>query len=307
MTSAPVDMSVQVGPLALRSPVTVASGTFGFGEEYAAYVDLTSLGAIVTKAVTLEPRTGNPGPRVWETSAGMLNSIGLQNPGIEAVVAEKLPGLVSLGVPVIVNIAGETVGEYVELARRLGQVEGLAALEVNVSCPNVDRGGMEFCADRTALAEVVAAVRDATHLPLVVKLSPNVGDIVPVAETALTAGAAVLSLINTLVGMAIDARRRRPRLVRGTGGLSGPAIKPVALAMVWRVWRALRCPIIGMGGIMTGEDAAEFLLAGAAAVAVGTASFVDPTSACRVGLELDEFCRREGVAAVAELTGALRA
>lgn len=306
MTSPPVDMSVQVGPLALPSPVTVASGTFGFGEEYAAYVDLTSLGAVVTKAVTLEPRPGNPGPRVWETSAGMLNSIGLQNPGLEAVIAGKLPGLVSLGVPVIVNIAGETVGEYVELARRLGQVEGLAALEVNVSCPNVDRGGMEFCADSRVLAGLVAAVRDATDLPLVVKLSPNVVDIVPVAEAALVAGADVLSLINTLVGMAIDARRRAPRLARGTGGLSGPAIKPVALALVWRVWRALRCPIIGMGGIMTGEDAAEFLLAGAGAVAVGTANFVDPTSAHRVRLELGEFCRREGLVAVAELTGALR-
>jgi len=305
MSSQAVDMAVQVGPLTLPGPVMVASGTFGFGEEYTPYVDLRRLGAVVTKAVTVEPREGNPGPRVWETTAGMLNSIGLQNPGLERVIAEKLPPLVELGVPVIVNIAGETVAEFARLAERLSEVEGLAALEVNVSCPNVDRGGMEFSADLGVLAEVVEAVRRATDLAVIVKLSPNVGDVVKLAEVALEAGADALSLINTLVGMAIDARRRRPRLPRGTGGLSGPAIKPVALAMVSKVWRALHCPLIGMGGIMTGEDAAEFMLAGAAAVAVGTANFVDPTSAERVAAELEQFCREEKVTAVRELTGAL--
>jgi len=302
----PVDMSVTVGPLTLRSPVLVGSGTFGFGEEYAGYCDLARLGAIVTKAVTLEPREGNPGPRVWETAAGMLNAIGLQNPGLDKVVAEKLPLLLAAGHPVIVNIAGFEVGEYVKLAEALGAVEGLAAIEVNVSCPNVAHGGIEFGRDPAVLSGLVRAVRAATHLPLIVKLSPNVSDIVPLAEAALDAGADVLSLTNTLVGMAIDARLRRPRLANVTGGLSGPAIKPVALRMVWQVWQALRAPIIGMGGIMTGEDAAEFMLAGAAAVAVGTANFVDPTSAGRVAAELEEFCRQQGVARVAELTGALQ-
>lgn len=302
----PVDMSVQVGPLALRSPILVASGTFGFGEEYAAYCDYSRLGAIVTKAVTLEPREGNTGPRVWETAAGMLNAIGLQNPGLERFLAEKLPPLVAGGHVVIVNIAGHDVDEYVKLAGALDAVEGVAAIEVNVSCPNVTRGGIEFGRDPAVLTELVRAVRAATRLPLIVKLSPNVSDIVSLAAAALEAGADILSLINTLLGMAIDARQRRPRLANVTGGLSGPAIKPVALRMVWQVWQALRPPIIGMGGIMTGEDAAEFMLAGAAAVAVGTASFVDPTSASRVAVEVEEFCRTQGIARVSELTGALQ-
>ncbi|MGD9518872.1 MAG: dihydroorotate dehydrogenase [Armatimonadota bacterium] len=306
MSAERVDLRVQVGPLELPSPLLVASGTFGFGQEYAQYVDLGALGGIMTKAVTIAPREGNPGPRVWETSAGMLNSIGLQNPGLDTVIAEKLPFLIELGVPIIVNIAGETIAEYATLAQRLGEVEGLAALEVNVSCPNVDRGGMEFCREIPVLRELVAAVRDETELPLIVKLSPNVGDVVPTAEAALEGGAEVVSMINTLVGMAIDAVRRRPRLAHVTGGLSGPAVKPIALAMVWRVWRALQCPVIGMGGIFTGEDAAEFLLAGASAVAVGTASFVDPTSAQRVREELVEFCCGQGVETVRELTGSLR-
>lgn len=305
MTAHPVDMTVRVGPLELKSPVTVASGTFGFGEEYADYVDLASLGAIATKAVTLHPRPGNPGPRVWETAAGMLNSVGLQNPGLEVVVRDKLPPLAQIGVPIIVNIAGEHLSEYVELARRLSAVHGVAALEVNVSCPNVARGGLEFGRDPATLRSLVEAVRSATDLPLVVKLSPNVTDIVAVAEAALDGGADVLSLINTLVGLAVDPRSRRPRLGNITGGLSGPAIKPVAVANVWKVWQALKCPIIGMGGIMTGEDAAEFMLAGAAAIAVGTANFVDPGAATRVAAELEKFCAEEGIAAVCQLTGAL--
>jgi dihydroorotate dehydrogenase (NAD+) catalytic subunit len=300
-----VDMRVRVGPLELRSPVVVGSGTFGFGEEYAAYCDLARLGAVVTKAVTLRPREGNPGPRVYETAAGMLNAIGLQNPGLDRVVAEKLPPLIAAGHAVIVNIAGQDADEYVRLAEALDGVAGLAGIEVNVSCPNVRHGGMEFGRDCATLGELVRAVRGATRLPLVVKLSPNVADIAALAEAAMGAGADALSLINTLVGMAVDARRRRPRLANVTGGLSGPAVKPVALRMVWQVWKALGAPIIGMGGIMTGEDAAEFMLAGAAAVAVGTANFVDPTSAGRVAEELEAFCREQGVGRVAELTGAL--
>jgi dihydroorotate dehydrogenase (NAD+) catalytic subunit len=302
MSGAPVDMSVRLGPLSLRSPMMVASGTFGFGEEYAPYVDFARLGAVVTKGVTLRPREGNPGPRIHETAAGALNAIGLQNPGVERVIEEKLPPLLAAGVPVIVNIAGEAPEEYVALAERLSGVAGLAALELNVSCPNVTRGGMEFGRDPQVLGDLVRAVRDATPLPLIVKLSPNVSDPVPLAAAALEAGAEILSLINTLLGMAIDPRRRRPKLANCTGGLSGPA---VALRMVWQVWRALQPPIIGMGGIMTGEDAAEFMLAGAAAVAVGTASFVDPTSAERVGDELEAFCQSQGLPAVAGLTGAL--
>ena len=307
MIGSSVDMTVQVGPLSFPTPVLVASGTFGFGEEYAQYIDLRQLGGIVTKAVTLRPRAGNPGPRVYETAAGMLNAIGLQNPGVEVAVAEKLPALVEVGVPVLVNVAGETAQEYVEVARRVSAVDGIAGLELNVSCPNVDRGGMEFGRDAQVLAELVRAVRDVTALPIVVKLSPNVGDLVPLAEAALEAGADVLSLVNTFLAMAIDARRRRPRLGNVSGGLSGPAIKPIALRMVFQLWRALRAPMIGMGGIMTGEDAAEFMIAGASAVAVGTALFVDPTAPVRVTEELAELCREMGVASVRKLIGTLQA
>ncbi len=306
MAQSDIDMTVQVGPISLPTPVLVASGTFGFGEEYADFIDLRRLGGIVTKAVTLRPREGNPGPRVYETAAGMLNAIGLENPGVDAAVADKLPPLLEVGVPVIVNVAGETQGEYVEVARRLSELDGLAALELNVSCPNVERGGLEFGRHPETLASLVRAVRDATDLPLVVKLSPNVSDLVPLAEAALEAGAAAVSLVNTFLAMAIDARRRRPRLGNVTGGLSGPAIKPVALRMVWQLWQALQPPMIGMGGIMTGEDAAEFMLAGAAAVAVGTATFVDPTAPVRVTEELAAFCREQGVERVRDLTGALQ-
>ncbi|MBC7288928.1 MAG: dihydroorotate dehydrogenase, partial [Armatimonadetes bacterium] len=271
-----VDMRVRVGPITFPTPVLVASGTFGFGEEYARFMDLRRLGGIITKGVTLRPRTGNAGPRVYETAAGMLNAIGLENPGVDVVVQEKLPRLAALGIPVIVNVAGETEEEYVEVAKRLCAAHGLTAIELNVSCPNVKRGGLEFGRDTQTIGRLVSAVKEATDLPLIVKLSPNVGDLRPLAEAALGAGAAAISLVNTFLALAIDVRRRRPRLGSITGGLSGPAIKPIALRMVWELWRDLRPPIIGMGGIMTGEDAAEFMLAGAAAVAVGTATFVDP-------------------------------
>ncbi len=299
-----VDLSVDFCGLALRNPVMVASGTFGYGTEYADLVDVSSLGALITKAVTLEPREGNPPPRICETPAGMLNAIGLQNPGVEVFLAEKLPRLREFGVPIIVNVAGRSVEDYVEVARRLETAEGVAALELNVSCPNVKAGGIH-CGLRPELtAELVAAVRQATTLPLITKLSPNVTDIVSIARAAVEAGSDALSLINTLLGMAIDVERRTPVLANVTGGLSGPAIRPVAVRMVWEVARAVDVPLLGMGGIMTARDALEFLLAGATAVALGTANFVNPDTAAQVLKGLEDYCRRHQVARLADLSGA---
>jgi len=298
------DLSVQLGPLSLRSPVLVASGTFGYGTEYADLVDLRCLGAICTKGITLGPRAGNPPPRICETPSGMLNAIGLQNPGVAVFIEEKLPALRALGVPVIANINGESYDDYEALAGRLSEVEGVAALELNVSCPNVALGGMHFGTDEASLGELTRRVRAATPLPLLVKLSPNVTDIVRLARVALDAGADALSLINTLLGLSIDVHKRRPRLAYGTGGLSGPAIRPVAVRMVYQVWRELRCPIVGMGGIMTARDALEFVLAGATAIAVGTATFVNPRAAVEVGEGIRAHLRAEGVARLADLVGA---
>lgn len=300
------DLSVQIAGLRLQNPVMTASGTFGFGLEYAPLVDLTQLGAIVTKSVTLEPREGNPPPRVYETPSGMLNAIGLQNPGLEVVLAEKLPQLASYGVPVIVNISGQTIDEYVELARRLTASEHVSALEVNISCPNVAHGGMQFGVDPELTRALVSQVRAATRLPLITKLSPNVTGIVAIARAAAEAGSDALSLINTLVGMSIDVERRRPRLANRTGGLSGPAIRPVAVRMVWEVAAAVDLPLIGMGGIMTATDALEFILAGATAVAVGTATFVTPSTALEVVAGLADYCERHAVARIADLVGAAR-
>ncbi len=301
-----IDMSVQVGPLRLANPVLVASGTFGFGEEYTEVVDVSRLGALVTKAVTLEPRAGNPAPRIWETACGMLNAIGLQNPGVEAFVTDILPRIREFGVPIIVNVAGSTVDEYAAVCRRLADAEGIAAVELNVSCPNVERGGIEFGRQPGPLSEVVGAARAACDLPLIVKLSPNVADPVPLAEAALEAGAGAISLINTLLAMAIDPETRQPRLANITGGLSGPAIKPVAVRMVYQVWQALRPPIIGMGGICSAADAVEFMLAGASAVAIGTATFANPRAPVEVLEGLQDYCRRHGIGAVRELTGAVQ-
>ena len=306
MTPASVDLSVNLAGLRLAHPVLVASGTFGYGTEYADLVDVSALGALVTKAVTLEPREGHPPPRICETPAGMLNAIGLQNPGVEAFVREKLPALRELGVPIIVNVAGRETAEYVAVARRLVEAEGVAALELNISCPNVKAGGMHYGVDPALTAELVGAVRATCSLPLITKLSPNVTDIVPVARAAVDAGSDALSLINTLVGMAIDVERRRPVLANVTGGLSGPAIRPVAVRMVWEVARAVSVPVIGMGGIMTGRDALEFLLAGATAVAVGTANFVNPDTTAQVLAGLREYCARHGVARLRDLIGAAR-
>lgn len=264
--------------MTLQNPVMVASGTFGYGAEYHRLYDVDRLGAVVTKSISLKPRPGNPAPRIFETPSGMLNSIGLQNVGLQAFLAKKMPFLRRLKkAKVVVNLAGESVAEYVELARRLEEQRQIAALELNISCPNCERGGIEFGVDPRLTAEVVRRVRRVTRRPLIVKLSPNVTDIVRIARAAVEAGADILSLINTLLGVAVDARNWRPRIATVTGGLSGPAIKPVALRMVFQVHRALAgVPLIGMGGIMTAEDAMEFMLCGARAVQVGTANYVNP-------------------------------
>ncbi len=305
MSAMEPDLSVELAGLKLANPVMSASGTFGYGAEYAPYLDCSRLGAIVTKAVTLEARAGNPPPRVRETPAGMLNSIGLQNPGVEAFIAEKLPPLREFGVPIIVNISGQRIEDFVRLAERLSQADGVSALEVNISCPNVEHEGMFFGTDPELTARLVAAIAETSAAPVIVKLSPNVTDIVEMAVAAQQAGADALSLINTLLGMSIDVEARRPHLGNVTGGLSGPAIRPVAVRMVYEVAQEVDLPLIGMGGIMTARDALEFILVGATAVGVGTANFVEPASTVRVIDGLAEYCRRHGVPRVADLVGAL--
>ncbi len=297
-------LAVNIGGIQMKSPVVTASGTFGYGPEYAPYLDLNRLGAIVVKGITLKPRAGNPPPRLAETPAGILNAIGLQNPGVERFIAEALPYLSGYDLPVIVNIAGDTVEDYARLAGRLDRVPGVAGLEVNISCPNVKKGGLQFGSDPSAAAEVTRAVKGHTGLPVVVKLSPNVTDIVPVAEKVAGAGADALSMINTLVGMAIDIKNRRPLLGNVTGGLSGPAVKPVAVRAVWQVYREVPLPIIGMGGITTADDALEFILAGASAVAVGTAHFINPRATVEVLEGLEEYLAANGMADIRELVGA---
>jgi len=298
-------MEVELAGLRLQNPVMPASGTFGFGEEYEGYLDLNSLGAIVTKSVTLEPTPGNPPPRVAETPAGLLNSIGLQNPGLEVFLREKMPFLRQLRPPVIVNIAGRTLEEYVELARRLDGVDGVAALEVNISCPNVKEGGLAFGSSPEQAARLIRAVRRVTTLPIIAKLSPNVTDVVAVAKGVEAAGADAVSLINTLQGMAVDLERRRPVLGNISGGLSGPAVKPVALYCVWRVAREVMIPVIGMGGIMTATDALEFLLAGARAVAVGTANLVNPRAMAEIIAGLEAYLLQHNIEDVNQIIGAL--
>lgn len=302
-----VDLSVRLGRLALKNPIATASGTFGYGLEFAGFVDLASIGAISVKGLSLRPCLGNPPPRICETDAGMLNAIGLQNVGIEEFLSEKLPKLHELSATVIANVWGDTEDEYRRVVERIGDDPRVAAVELNVSCPNVVKGGMVFGNDPAALGALVAAVRPATRLPLVVKLSPNVTDVVTAAKAAVDGGADVLSLINTLVGLSIDVETREPRIGFTTGGLSGPAIRPVALRMVWEVRRALpHVPVFGIGGIETVEHVLEFLIAGADAVQVGTANFRDPGVSGRLVDDLARWCERHGVARVAELTGTLK-
>ena len=305
----PADLSVRLGKLSLQNPVMVASGTFGYGEEYHRLYDVNRLGAIVTKSISLRPRSGNPTPRIYETASGMMNAIGLQNVGVEAFLKEKLPFLRRLKGPrVVVNIVGERVSDYAELARRLDDAPGVDALELNLSCPNCERGGMEFGVDPKLAAETIRRVRRATRRAVIAKLSPNVTDITAIARAAADAGADALSLINTLLALAVDPRTWRPRIATVTGGLSGPAIKPVALRMVWQVHRALpKVPLVGIGGIMTTDDAVEFMLCGASAVELGTVNYVNPKAPLEVIDGLKKYLSTRGLKSPGELTGQIKA
>ncbi len=296
-----MDLSVDLGSLNLDNPVIAASGTFGYGLEYRSLVDLNTLGGFSTKGLSLKPKTGNPVPRVIETSSGMLNAIGLENIGLKVFLSEKLPQLEKFTTRIIVNFFGDTSQEYVEMAQALSDVERLDALEMNVSCPNVEKGGLQFSSDPEVLTEVVSAVRKVTQKFLIVKLSPNVTDITLLAKAAEDAGADALSVCNTFVGMSIDLKTRKPYLANRTGGLSGPAIKPLALNLVYQTVRAVKIPVIGIGGITSGEDAVEFLLAGAKAVQIGTANFIDPAATLNVIDGIRKYCLSNGVGNLSEL------
>ncbi len=300
-----VDLSVELAGVTLKNPVAVASGTFGFGREYGQFFDLSALGAICCKGLTLHPREGNPPPRIAETPLGMLNSVGLQNPGVDAFIRDELPFLRQFDVKVIANISGNTPEEYGVMCEKLSEA-GVDMIEVNISCPNVKAGGLAYGTRPDLAAEVTAEAKRHARVPVMVKLSPNVTDITEIAKAAADAGADALSLINTLRGMRIDVNTRRPILKMNTGGLSGPAVLPVAVRMVWEVASAVKLPILGMGGVSTGEDAAQLMLAGASAVAVGTALFADPCAPLKVRDGLADVAARQGLSAVRELTGGVR-
>jgi dihydroorotate dehydrogenase (NAD+) catalytic subunit len=306
-------MSAPDSPLAttlcgipLRNPVIAASGTFGYGVEFEKLVDLNALGGLVVKGLSREPMDGNPEPRLWETRAGMINSVGLQNIGVRTFVQEKLPALARLQTAVFANVFGYATEDYVEVVRVLEDAPGVAGYELNVSCPNTRHGGIYFSNDPALLAEVTGEVRRVAKRPLIVKLSPNVAHIAPLAQAAAEAGADAISLVNTFIALAVDARTRRSRIGAGFGGLSGPAIKPIALRMVYQAAQAVKIPVVGIGGIATGEDAAEFMIAGASAVEVGTATFWDPASPVRIARELGDFLKEQKIARVSELVGTLR-
>jgi len=298
-------LGVELGGLRLKNPLIAASGTFGYGVEYEGILDLSLLGGIVSKGLYLEPRDGCPVPRIVETPSGLLNAIGLQGVGIRAFVKDVLPRLARYDTAVIVNVCGDTVEEYAEVAR-IADAPGVAALEVNISCPNVKKGGIAFGGDPRMTHEVVSAVRKATRLPVIPKLSPNVADVTVFARVCEEAGADALSCINTLLGLAIDVERRVPRLAFGTGGLSGPAIRPVALRMAWQAARAVRIPVIGIGGITSAGDALEFLVAGCRAVQVGTANFVDPGIYARILAGFESYLQRHQLESIGEVVGSLR-
>lgn len=302
-------LEVEVGGISMKNPVMTASGTFGYGEEFSPFIDLDKLGAIVLKGITLKPKRGNPPPRIIETPSGILNAIGLQNVGVEVLINKKLPYLQKFTTPVIINIFGDTLEEYVELTRKLdniSQEKGIAGLEINISCPNVQKGGIVWGTEAQLTYKVVNNIRKVTTLPLIVKLSPNVTDIKVIAQAAEEAGADVLSLINTLVGMAVDVSLRRPKLANISGGLSGPAVKPVALWMVWQVFQTVNIPIIGMGGIMKAEDALEFIIAGARAVSIGTANLVNPKAAIEIIEGIEEYLVENKIKDINELVGSLK-
>ncbi|MBA4421846.1 MAG: dihydroorotate dehydrogenase [Syntrophus sp. (in: bacteria)] len=299
------DLTIAIGSMTLKNPVMTASGTFGYGEEYAPFVDLNRLGAVVVKGLSLEPRSGNPPPRIMETPSGMLNAVGLQNIGVRDFIARKLPFLRRYDTAVIANIFGETVDEYRQVAEILNGTEGIHAIEVNISCPNVKRGGISFGACPDAAAEITRHIRSETDLPLIVKLTPNVTDIAQIALAVEAAGADAVSLINTVTGMSVDIERRRPHLANVTGGLSGPAIRPIALRMVWQVVRAVKVPVIGIGGIMTASDALEFLITGARAVEIGTANFIQPAATMEILDGIKDYMIRHKIGKITELIGSL--
>jgi dihydroorotate dehydrogenase (NAD+) catalytic subunit len=298
-----VDLGVQLGPLRLNNPVIAASGCFGYGVEYKDAVDLASLGAVAVKGLFLNPRDGHPPPRIVETPSGMLNAIGLQGIGLHAFIREKLPELRRLGATVIVNICGSSMDEYVELARILSDVEGVAALELNISCPNIKEGGIQFGCGLTSTFDVVSAVRKATPLPIIPKLTPNVTSVASFAKASEDAGADAVSLVNTFLAMVIDVETRRPALSNGMGGLSGPAIRPIAVRMTYECARVVKIPVIGMGGIASARDALEFLIAGASAVQVGTANFTDPFIWGKLLAGIADYMARHGVRRVSDLVG----
>lgn len=287
--------------IALRNPVLTASGTFGYGIEFAPLLDLNALGGIVIKGLSREPIAGNPPPRLWHTEGGMMNSVGLQNVGVDAFIRKKLPALRRYSVPVFANVFGYAAEDYVEVVRALEAVEGIAGYELNVSCPNTKQGGIFFSSDPVLLSDVVSRVRTVATRPLIVKLSPNVSDIQPFANASEDSGADAISLINTFVSLAVDPKTRQPRLGGVSGGLSGPAVRPLAVRLVSQAFKAVKIPIVGMGGIFTGEDAAEFLAAGASAVEVGTATFIDPRAPLRVAVGLERFLVRHGISHVSGL------
>jgi len=292
--------------ISLKNPVIAASGTFGYGIEFEKLVDLNALGGLVVKGLSREPIEGNPEPRLFETRAGMINSVGLQNIGVRAFIKDKLPRLARFQTAILANIFGYATEDYCEVVRVLEDAPGIAAYELNVSCPNTRHGGIYFSSDPALLSELVAAVRPAAHRPLIVKLSPNVAAIEPLAKAAEAAGADAISLINTFIALAVDARTRRPRIGAGFGGLSGPAIKPIALRMVYQAAQAVKIPVVGMGGIATGEDAAEFLIAGATAVEVGTATFWDPAAPVCIARELGGFLKEQKIAQISDLVATLK-
>ena len=297
------DLTTQIGSLTLKNPVLTASGTFGYGLEFADFVDLSQLGGIIVKGTTLEPRQGNPYPRMAETAHGMLNCVGLQNKGVDYFCEHIYPEVRGLGTAVLVNVSGNSPENYAECARRVAELDDIPAIELNISCPNVRQGGMAFGVTCEGAASVVKAVRAAYPKTLIVKLSPNVTSIADIARAVEAEGADAVSLINTLMGMAIDAEKRRPVLSIGTGGLSGPAVKPVALRMVWQVFEAVQIPIVGLGGIMNATDAVEFLLAGATAVEVGTANFIDPAVTMKIISGIEDYLLHHGFSSVRDLIG----
>jgi dihydroorotate dehydrogenase (NAD+) catalytic subunit len=306
VTESPARLQLSLCGIPLRNPVIAASGTFAYGVEFAAVADLQAIGAFVVKGISRHPMDGNPPPRLWETESGMMNSIGLQNIGVEAFIRDKVPALARIPTPYLVNVFGYEPDDYLEVIRILNDTEGPSAYELNVSCPNTRHGGIFFSSDPVLLTELVSSVTRLSRRPVIVKLSPNVARVDVLARAAEDAGASAISLVNTFVALAIDARSRKPRIAAGFGGLSGPAIKPIALRMVYEAAQAVKIPVVGLGGIATGEDAAEFLIAGATAVQVGTVNFWDPGASVRIARELEQFLKEEDIASVGELTGTLR-